>query len=343
VASANGAVENVRGEYVTSVQVDRVLEYVDARGDEPWLVYCPFNAAHSPYQLPPPELVATEAFLERGREERAAARESNRNERSAWPFYLAMVEALDHEIGRLVDGLAERGRLEDTVIILLADNGTPGVVMSHGVEREQLELGELVPKFVERGRDHFKHTVWEPGVRVPLIVRGPVVGSPGRVSDALVDATDVFETVREILGVSREDAGLPAEHVVDGISFLPLLRSPDAEAEHARRYSFVEHFEPNGNPERVKFQVGRMNPEYMVRRALILETEAGRFKLVRNHDHTGDGRDQLFHLSDAEGAPVDPWERAPLRTGKDPDSRARLSELRSRLDQLLKSEVHNWK
>jgi arylsulfatase A-like enzyme len=342
VAATPGEVENVRGEYVTSTQIDRVLGYVDEQGDEPWLVYCSFNAAHSPYQLPPDGLVATEHYLVRGREEMKAARESSGHQRSAWPFYLAMVEALDHEIGRLLDGLAERGRLAETVILLVADNGTPALVMHHGVDREDVDLGELAPKFVQRGRERFKHTVWEPGVRVPLIVTGPVVGSPGRTSDVLIDGVDVFETVRELLGVSREELGLPAEQVVDGVSFLPVLRSPEAEEAHPRRFSFVEHFEPNGNPERVEFEVGRMNPEYMVRRALILETDAGRFKLLRNHDHTGDGRDRLFQLTDAEGAPVDPWEVAPLRTGKDTGNKARLFELRERLDELLKSEADNW-
>ena len=343
VAGENGVVANVAGEYVTSQQATQVLEFVDAHADGGWLIYCPFNAVHSPFQLPPDELVATEWYLERGREEMTAIREMADHQRSTWPFYGAMVEALDHEIGRILDGLEERGVLDRTVVFLLGDNGAPEVVMRHAIEREGLDLGPLVPELVKRGGERFKHTVWEPGVRVPLIVRGPAVGSPGRDSDVLVDAPDLFETIRELLGVTRADAGIPADHRVDGVSFLPVLRSPEAESDHLRRFSFVEHFEPNGNPESIVFEKGGMSSEYMLRRAFVLETGAGRFKLVRNRDRGSDGRDKLFQLTDAAGQPVDPWEQNPLRVGKTGEARERLEQLQEEMEALLRTEGRNWR
>jgi arylsulfatase A-like enzyme len=343
VACADGEVENERGGYVTSEQTDRVLSFVDRREGGPWLVYCAYNAAHSPYQLPPPELVETAELIERGRKERAAARSQANVARSSWPFYLAMVEALDAEIGRLLAGLEERGVLDRTVVFLLADNGTPNTVTRHGIEKEGLPLGELTRRFVQPGGERFKHTVWEPGVRVPLIVSGPVVGEPGRSSDVLVDATDVFETVREILGVELEAAGIPTGHVVDGVSFLPVLRAAEAAAEHPRHFSLVEHFEPNGNPELVEREDGPKNRRHMQRRAFLLETDAGRFKLVRNLDRDSDGKDQLFQLTDGSGEPVDPWELEPLRPKGAPENRARMDEVRAALDALLKSEARNWR
>ena len=332
LVGTDGEVSELRGEYVTTAQVDRLLEYVDEQGDDPWFVFCAFNAVHTPYRRPPEELVSTAAYLEQIRERNQRARRSPGTVVSSWPIYCAMVEALDHEIGRLLAGLEERGRLDDTMILFLADNGPPKVTLGHAVVLEKLDLGETVKALLRSQRERFKHTVFECGVRVPLIVSGPLVGSPGRSCDALVDGVDVFETVREILGVKRADV-LPDDHPVDGVSFLPLLRSADAPP--ARTFSFCEHFEPNGDPGAIVFHEGRMTREHMLRRGFVLETLAGRFKLVRNLDRHSDGRDLFFQLSDAQGRPVDPWEQVPLLFDEDGPQREIYLEVRAALEALV--------
>ena len=340
VAAENGVAVNVRGDYLTTLQIDRVLQFVDLTDGQPWLVYAPFNAVHSPRELPPAELVHTPEYLEAARGWRAGGREDSLG---GWAVYMAMVEALDHELGRLLDGLEQRGVLEDTLVILLTDNGTPRSIASAATLVRDVDLGETAEALVQAGEVRFKHQVWEPGIRVPMIVRGPGVVAPGRTSDALVDGSDVFETVRDLLGVTREAAGLPPEHIIDGVSFLPLLRASGDDTAHARDFAFAEHFEPNGNPEAIEFRRGQMAKEYMVRRGFVLDTPTGRFKLVRNHDSTGSGRDELFQLSDASGAPVDPWEQAPIRVAPDNPEAEVLAALQRRLDTLVRTELDNWR
>jgi arylsulfatase A-like enzyme len=329
VACANGRVDNLRGDYLTSVQVDRAIEYVDARESQPFLLVLSFNAVHEPYQLPPAELVTTEWYVEHAREQEGRGR-------STWAFYCAMLEALDRELGRFVDHLEERGRR--AVFFVLADNGTQGAVVRHALERDGLDLGPVAPRMFRADRHRFKHTVWEPGVRVPLIVSGPIVASPGRSCDALVDAPDVFATVRELWDVPLDEV-VTDQRRFDGVSLLPVLRDPAAT--HARTFSLVERFEPGGNPEHIALREGEMAQEYQRRIGFVLQTEAGRFKLVRNLDDSEQQGDRLFALSDAGGDPVDPWElKAIPRRGE--ANRARYRELRAALEELLRSEGDNW-
>lgn len=319
--------------YATSSQVDRILAWTAARGDAPWLVYSAFNAVHAPFEPPPEELVSTERYLEEIRED---ARSPDPRRHSAWPIWCAMIEALDAELGRLLDGLAEQGQLEHTVIFFLGDNGSPEQVMVDAWNLERLELGETFGRLADRRAERFKHTVWECGVRVPLIVSGPVVAEPGRSSAALVDAVDLWGTVRELVELEPASlAPLSEGHVVDAVSFLDVLRS--SEATGARHASLVEHFDPGGNPERIA-----RGGEGLLRRGFVLETDAGRFKLVRNLGGRGSERDRLFLLSDAAGNPVDPWEQDPLDTGRDGAHRERLRELQEALEQLLRTEARNW-
>jgi arylsulfatase A-like enzyme len=337
--------ERVEGIYATTAQVDRVLAWTAARGDEPWLVWSAFNAVHAPFALPPEELVATGRYLELARRDRD---EPNPSARSDWPLWCAMIEALDAELGRLLDGLDEQGQLERTLVVFLGDNGSPEQVMGDAWRREDLGLGETFGRLVRPRAERFKHTVWEPGVRVPLIVSGPGVAAPGRSSDALVDAPDLWETVRELPGLERA-AVLPEGHHVDGVSLLDVLRSADeGGAPGTRRFSLVEHFEPQGNPELIGGAIEAGSPGQpgqpgqpgagVLRRGYVLATERGRFKLVRE----AGARDRVYQLEDASGRAVDPWEQAPLATGRDGAERALLEELRAGLEALLRTEARNW-
>ena len=118
--------------------------------------------------------------------------------------YKAMIEALDTEIGRLLGGVDPTS----TTIIVLGDNGT----------QDQFNPG--------RG----KGTMYEGGIRVPMIVGGAAVAGPG-VSSALINTTDVFATVLEIFG-----RGSVAE---DSESFGAILQDPSLPG--ARSWCFAEH------------------------------------------------------------------------------------------------------
>ncbi|MEZ4235921.1 MAG: sulfatase-like hydrolase/transferase [Myxococcota bacterium] len=192
--------------YATSDTVDDALALA-AELPEPWLLYVAFNAPHRPLD-PPPEALHTLGPLTEDSPE--AVR------------YQAVVEALDTEIGRLLDGLDPAVR-ERTTVIFASDNGTP----EHAV---------LPPWSPSRGKD----TPFEGGINVPLVVSGPLVAAPGTETDALVQLLDVFATVADI-------AGVPAS-ALDGValdsrSLLPLLRG---EPDPQRAFVHSEQFNPPG-------------------------------------------------------------------------------------------------
>ncbi len=100
----------------------------------------------------------------------------------ARPYFAAMLQALDTEIGRLITHIEEDVD-RDTYIIFLSDNGTSGeVAMS------------------ERPQYRFKGTVYEDGIRVPLVISGPKIEHPGRRVDELVNITDLYSTIVELAG-----------------------------------------------------------------------------------------------------------------------------------------------
>jgi arylsulfatase B len=189
--------------YTTVDTVDDALGAL-AEAQEPWLTYLAFNAPHGPFLPPPPELHNQDLSLTPGLLVR---------------LYDAGVEALDTELGRLLDGIDPevRGR---TLVIFLGDNGTP-------------EAG-VAPPWVPQLA---KLTMAEGGINVPMIVSGAGVVAPGRETDALVHVVDLLPTLAELAGGS-------VQADVDGLSFLPQLVDPDAPG--PREVLYTERFGPNG-------------------------------------------------------------------------------------------------
>ena len=197
--------------YLTTGTVDDALARLEEL-PEPWLLYVAFNAAHVPIHLPPRRLLASP--VPRGA---SGPRQHD-----------AMIEAMDTEIGRLLRDMDQQV-LARTTIVALADNGT---------SRFGLETGQGPP------RNRIKDSVYQGGVRVPLIVTGPHVANPGTTEAALVHITDLFPTVLDLAGMPTHGSlELDGEiTALDGVSLVPLLRGgsmPD-------RLVYTELFEPNG-------------------------------------------------------------------------------------------------
>jgi arylsulfatase A-like enzyme len=201
----DGAV-SLETRYATTVTVDDALDAI-ATLPEPWLVYVAFNAPHRPLDAPPPEL-GTYGDLS--------------SEEDDHVLYDAVVEALDTEIGRLLDTV-DPDVLERTTIFFMGDNGT-----------ERRAIRE--PWDPRRGKD----TPFEGGSNVPLLVTGPLVEHPGTESDAFVHVVDLFPTIEAIAGLAPDGVER------DGLSLLPLLADPGAA--WPRDVVHYEKFEPSGPP-----------------------------------------------------------------------------------------------
>ena len=142
---ANGVVTQSE-DYATTRTVDDFLGW-HGQVSGPWFAYVAFHAAHQPFHRPPDHLHTLDLPDGDPRHDPV-------------PFYRATIESVDTEIGRLLAGLGEE--LEETHVVLLGDNGTPG----------QVSLAPFLPS-------HAKQTPYEGGLNVPLIVSGPAVHDTG--------------------------------------------------------------------------------------------------------------------------------------------------------------------
>ncbi len=178
--------------YATTDAVNEALAWISAQ-NQSWVCVVGFQAAHTPLHAPPASLHTQNlANLNPGTTPR--------------PFYKAMVEAMDSEIGRLLGSLPSGVRAR-TNVIFVGDNGTPRNVI-------QAPLDPL----------HGKGTLYEGGTRVPLLVAGPAVATPGREVSALVNTADLFATICELQGLDAR-ARVPATVPLDSISMAPYLAS----------------------------------------------------------------------------------------------------------------------
>lgn len=183
--NTNGTVQNGYTVYSTTDQVNDAKNFIDAKelSDEPWFVWMGFNAPHTPFHDPPAALL------------QGSTGESNKAR------YQKALEALDTEIGRLMESVD----LTTTNIILIGDNGTPGQVVQ-------------APYGPTGASGHAKGDLYEGGIHVPLVVRGPSVSAPGgSTTDKMVHVTDLFSTILEIANVPVPTTA------VDSISIVPIL------------------------------------------------------------------------------------------------------------------------
>jgi arylsulfatase A-like enzyme len=232
--------------YATTDVVNDATAWITARGTQPWLAWVAFNAPHTPFHKPPNDLHSYDALP-------GTTAHINANPRA---YFEAMTEAMDTEIGRLLSAVD----LARTTVIFIGDNGTQANV--------------LQPPFpAGRGKD----TLFEGGMRVPMIVAGAGVASPGRTSGALVHVVDLFATIVELAGLP------PVSTARDSHSFAPVLRN---EA-HAPIRLYSESFD-----QATPTAGGR-----------VIRDE--RFKLIK----TNAGTSELYDLTN------DPYEQADLLAG----------------------------
>ncbi|NKB70111.1 MAG: sulfatase-like hydrolase/transferase [Candidatus Latescibacteria bacterium] len=178
-------------QYSTSFFTDQAIAWLQGQS-APWFLWVAYTAPHTPFHLPPADL---HSYTELEDTEAAIAADP-------LPYYLAMSQALDTEMGRL---LAEVDR-RNTVVIFIGDNGPPG-----RVAQAPLQLGQA------------KNTLYQGGIQVPLVVAGPGIGRPGQREASLVSSTDLFATIADLAGADMDR--VPS----DSRSFKGLLQGTGAD------------------------------------------------------------------------------------------------------------------
>lgn len=169
------------------------------QAEKPFFIQMSYHALHYP-QNAPPELVKNYQKLIPGGNEKEVGRS-------------AMSEALDQGVGQLLEKIETLGIADNTYVIYMSDNGSS--------TRQTLRGG--------------KGGVWEGGIRVPLIVRGPGI-APNSWSHQRVVGYDFYPTLCELAGVQKN---LP--DTIEGGSITHLFRGDDKPVTRPRE-ELVFHF-----------------------------------------------------------------------------------------------------
>jgi arylsulfatase A-like enzyme len=197
----NGVTENST-EYHSTKITDLALSWVNEQ-TTPWFAWVAYSAPHSPFHLPPQSLHSRNLSGEDS--------DITNNKRD---YYLAAIEAMDSEIGRLLTSLDEETR-SNTLIIYLGDNGTPSNVID----------------VAAYDKKHGKGSLYQGGIATPFIVSGQGVTRQSQRESALVTATDLYATIAEV-------AGITDTKVHDSQSFKALFTDESA---NSKEYSYTAY------------------------------------------------------------------------------------------------------
>jgi len=245
------------GGYTTEIYTDRLIEFIGSNeGDgRPFFAYAAFTSPHWPLQVPDEYLDLYRGRYDAGydilREENFAALKEagiipassslpprneaitpwedldpgqKRREARKMELYAAMVENLDHHVGRIIDYLKSNGLYDNTLVVFMSDNGPAGedfynrgsyaeFVRGH-YDNTYENMGRPTswvsygPQWAEAGSpafSRFKRYAREGGITAPFIVAGPQVGSGGVVSTTYLTVMDLAPTFLELAQAKYPD------------------------------------------------------------------------------------------------------------------------------------------
>lgn len=198
--SKNGKSSNST-EYSTTKLTNEAINWINDQENN-WFLWLAYNAPHSPFHLPPRDLHSRGELSSD-----AASIDSN-----PLPYYLAMIESIDSEIGRLFNEIGEN-ILNNTTIIFIGDNGTPNQVAQQYNPRRT------------------KGSLYKGGINVPMIISGNQVSRKNQDENALINTTDLYTTISELCGITNLE-------IFDSKSFKSLLNNTSNS--NTREYIYSE-------------------------------------------------------------------------------------------------------
>ena len=207
--------------YLTDIFTDESIAYMERKRDKPFFLTLSYNAVHHLiHEVPkkyldkynvkeianydPDSLVAFgkhtpgsyAAYYDKYSRVGAIQHKDLRN------YYLANLNNLDDNIGRVLDALKKQGLEKNTLVVFISDNGGSPLTGSNNAP-------------LTGGKD----SLWEGGIRVPLAISWPGEIAAGKTETRYVSATDILPTLANIAGAKVDDDTL------DGIDLL----QPDPE------------------------------------------------------------------------------------------------------------------
>ena len=203
-------------DYAADHMIDAALQFLRDNQARPFFLYFPFTIPHLALHIPDEEL---KPYLGKWEETPyvGGGYTPHRTPRAA---YAAMISRLDKDAGRILTVLQELGLDDNTLVLFSSDNGTTHL----GKEVDFTFFHSVGPL---RG---LKGSLYEGGIRVPMIARWPGKIRPSTTTDHLSAFWDVMPTIAEV-------AGAQAPAGITGISFAPtLLGHPERQQQHEYLY-----------------------------------------------------------------------------------------------------------
>ncbi len=212
--SGEVVMESFLGEtYASDLMVKEAEQFLDQNRERPFFLYLPFIEPHVAMHPPKDRVEKFPAEWDTMPYRGENAYLPHPRPRAA---YAAMIADLDDHVGRVLAKLDEHGLSENTLVIFTSDNGT-----THpGNGNPNFHIGGADAQFFNStaGLRGYKGSVYEGGIRVPMIARLPVVIEAGAISDFPSYFADWFPTLCDAVGVEGPDG-------LDGVSFWDVLRS----------------------------------------------------------------------------------------------------------------------
>jgi len=313
--------------FSTRYYVDKMMQYIGEgkSGDKPFFAMIALQAVHSPLQAPnpdidkylhrydagwdriryeryqrqiqmglmPPGLVLPKSVITRNWDSLTAAEHMEYAKKMA--VFAGMLDNADQNIGRFREYLKQSGKLDNTVFIVMSDNGADPYELNKinlpfhlwyethfsldyetfGQKGSYVHYGSDWAQVSNTPFAMFKGTSGEGGMRVPFLVSYPGRIKPGGISNQFSYATDFLPTVLDIAGIALpgNEAAAQGPYHPSGASLLPYLegRSP-----YVHPPTEAIGFESTGSEALFK----------------------GDYKLQRNLPPFGDGKPKLIHLSE---------------------------------------------
>ncbi|NUP95692.1 MAG: arylsulfatase [Planctomycetaceae bacterium] len=188
-------------QYSHDLVAEAALDFVRRNKEQPFFLYVPFTIPHLALQVPEDSLAD---YAGRWEDPPYDGKKGYRAHATPRAAYAAMVTRMDRDVGRLVDLLEQLDLDENTVVLFTSDNGPT-------YDR----IGGSDSKFFESagGLRGLKGSVYEGGLRVPLVVRWPGAVKPGTKCENPAAFWDLFPTLCEATGAAAP-AGLDGESLV---------------------------------------------------------------------------------------------------------------------------------
>lgn len=189
----NEAVVKGDGRYLTDVWTEEAVQFIRRHRNEPFFLHVTYNAPHTPLQAPDEDV---QPFLDTGQFNKGVS------------TLYGMLKRMDSGVARILETLQQCALADNTIVMFTSDNGPQfGGQGENRLDRFNCQLNGA------------KGSVYEGGIRVPMLLRWPGGLEGGCQIDDMVHFADWFPTILSLAGIP-----VPPDLKIDGVDILPAIQ-----------------------------------------------------------------------------------------------------------------------